>query len=585
MGATTTLRFLLVAKNEASEALKKVGGDAKATGGHIGKMSTGAKVALAGIGVAALDFGKESIDKFREVSQETQTLQRSFGGTVADASRLRFAAGETGTGFEVFAKSTAKLSKTLYTASQSTKTNAQTIKILGFNYRDAHGHLLPMSELLPKVADRFSKMKAGTEKTAMAMTLFGKSGVSMLPFLNRGKTGIEDLMKESDKFGLTLTGKNLQAMQKAKEQSRQWHAAMEGLQVQIGAQLLPIMNKLIGFIQSYVIPVFKSATAFVQNHQSAMKVLGIAFGALTAILAIHKVAMIATSIATKVQAVATGIWTAAQWLLNAALEANPIALVVIGIAALTAGIIWVAEKTHFFQAAWHATWGAVKSVFSGVWNFIKDHWRLIVSILTGPIGAAVIYITSHWTAIKNGFMSVVHFISDKVGDIVGFITGIPRRVAGVAHALLNVGKNIAGGLWNGLKSIFSSMGSFGKSLYNAVVGSINWLIDKIKNWHFTIGAFGIHHTFQPFGGIPDIPMMAKGGVVTRPTLAMIGEAGAEAVVPLNKAHQYGFGGGGHGGDVYHITVSGVIGEAKEAAKVILTELQRLKGQGVKVNLA
>jgi hypothetical protein len=258
---------------------------------------------------------------------------------------------------------------------------------------------------------------------------------------------------------------------------------------------------------------------------------------------------------------------------------------VIGIAALTAGIIWVAEKTHFFQAAWHATWGAVKSVFSGVWNFIKDHWRLIVSILTGPIGAAVIYITSHWTAIKNGFMSVVHFISDKVGDIVGFITGIPRRVAGVAHALLNVGKNIAGGLWNGLKSIFSSMGSFGKSLYNAVVGSINWLIDKIKNWHFTIGAFGIHHTFQPFGGIPDIPMMAKGGVVTRPTLAMIGEAGAEAVVPLNKAHQYGFGGGGHGGDVYHITVNGVIGEAKEAAKVILTELQRLKGQGVKVNLA
>ena len=43
--------------------------------------------------------------------------------------------------------------------------------------------------------------------------------------------------------------------------------------------------------------------------------------------------------------------------------------------------------------------------------------------------------------------------------------------------------------------------------------------------------------------VPDIPMLAQGGIVTSPTLAMIGEAGPEAVIPLNRAGGMGIGGG------------------------------------------
>jgi phosphotransferase system HPr-like phosphotransfer protein len=54
--------------------------------------------------------------------------------------------------------------------------------------------------------------------------------------------------------------------------------------------------------------------------------------------------------------------------------------------------------------------------------------------------------------------------------------------------------------------------------------------------------------------VPDIPMLAEGGIVTSATLAMIGESGPEAVIPLDRAGSMGFGGGG--GNTINITVQG-----------------------------
>src|SRR5699024_10004720 len=71
-----------------------------------------------------------------------------------------------------------------------------------------------------------------------------------------------------------------------------------------------------------------------------------------------------------------------------------------------------------------------------------------------------------------------------------------------------------------------------KAQINRVVGAWNSL-------HFTIPSFSVlGHSFGGGTiGVPHIPYLAEGGVVTQPTLAMVGEAGPEAVVPLNRAPQ------------------------------------------------
>jgi hypothetical protein len=83
-----------------------------------------------------------------------------------------------------------------------------------------------------------------------------------------------------------------------------------------------------------------------------------------------------------------------------------------------------------------------------------------------------------------------------------------------------------------------------KSVINTIIG---WWNDLVSHLH--IGA--VHVGPVHFGGVNlgaglEIPMLANGGVATRATLAVVGEAGPEAIVPLSKGHRYGLGGAGGG---------------------------------------
>lgn len=350
--ATATLKMLLLGEDKsASAALKHFGHQAGLTGDDTDRMSKRAKVAILGLAGAATAFGVSSVNKFKQVGFETLSLQRTLGGTTEDASRLRFAAEETGVSFESLSKSTGILSKNLVTASGSTKGNAAMIRALGFDYRDAHGHILPMSQLLPEIAERFKRMPAGAERTALALKLFGRSGKDMLPFLLRGKDGIAALEHESDKLGLTLGGKNIDALRKARASQREWNASLDGLRVQIGAQLLPIMNSLVGFIREHVIPVIAAVTGFIREHKTAV---GIA------------VAVIGTLV------VGLKAWAIAQGILNAAMEANPIVLIITALVALGVGLVMAYRHSEKFRAIVQATFHAVAEAGRWMWqNVLK----------------------------------------------------------------------------------------------------------------------------------------------------------------------------------------------------------------------
>jgi hypothetical protein len=81
-----------------------------------------------------------------------------------------------------------------------------------------------------------------------------------------------------------------------------------------------------------------------------------------------------------------------------------------------------------------------------------------------------------------------------------------------------------------VKTIFNGIAS----AWNNTVGRISF---KAPSWVPGFGGKGFE--------VPNIPMLAAGGIVTSPTLAMIGEAGPEAVVPLSRAGEFGMGGGGN----------------------------------------
>lgn len=194
---------------------------------------------------AVVGFGAKSIATFQSVGVEVLKIQRYTGDTAEKASDLRFAAQQSGIGVDQLAKGLGFLSKNLENAPQK-------FRDYGIATTDATGKTLSLHAQLLTVADRFKDMPNGAEKTAMALSLFGKAGADLLPMLNKGSAGLLALEKQTKSYGLELTGANLNAVKASREASRDLSAAWQGLQVQLGQQLIPKVTEMTGQFASLV---------------------------------------------------------------------------------------------------------------------------------------------------------------------------------------------------------------------------------------------------------------------------------------------------------------------------------------------
>jgi hypothetical protein len=202
-----------------------------------GKSGAAISTAMLAAGAAVLAFGLKSAATFSNVGTETLKVQRLFGGTAEEASKLRAVANLAGVGVDTLTTSAARLSKAL-------GANPALMQQFGTYAQDATGKMRPLGELLPVIADRFATMPNGIEKNALAMQLFGRSGTEMIPFLNRGAEGLKELGDKAEQMGLVLSGPQLQAVRDNKMAQREFSGALEGLQVQIGARVLPMLTSL-----------------------------------------------------------------------------------------------------------------------------------------------------------------------------------------------------------------------------------------------------------------------------------------------------------------------------------------------------
>lgn len=145
-----------------------------------------------------------------------------------------------------------------------------------------------------------------------------------------------------------------------------------------------------------------------------------------------KAAALASAAATGVQTAATTAMTAAQAAFNAVMALNPIALVVIAVVALVAALVLAYKKSETFRRIVDAAFRAVQAAAAFAFNWIKDNWRLILTIITGPIGLAVALVTKYWDQIKNGAQRVLDFIRNVFGNIKG---AIDRALDGVGDII------------------------------------------------------------------------------------------------------------------------------------------------------
>lgn len=164
-----------------------------------------------------------------------------------------------------------------------------------------------------------------------------------------------------------------------------------------------------------------------------------------------------------------GIWTAAQWLLNIAMEANPIGLVIAGIVALVAGIIYAWNNFSWFRTAVTAVWSALSTVFTAIGAAAVWLWQTIFVPAWNAISAAVSWA---WTNIIQPVLSAIGTGLAILGLVIGTVLVAPFVIAWniISAAAQWAWTNVLQPLWQGLiQPALVALGGFFTWLWQAAV--------------------------------------------------------------------------------------------------------------------
>jgi len=199
-------------------------------------------------------------------------------------------------------------------------------------------------------------------------------------------------------------------------------------------------------------------------------------------------------------AAAMKIWTVAQIALNVAMDANPVMLIITAIAALVLAFIYLWNNCKGFRDFWINLWHDIQTIVGDVVDWLKGHWREIITIIGGPIGLVVALVTKYWSqivAVIEGAVHVIRGIIDWFGQLgtdfhhwwddavnaikigvtaaIAWFQGLKDKVlkvlASAGSWLYGIGKNIIDGLWNGINAatggLLSKIGGLGKTITGA----------------------------------------------------------------------------------------------------------------------
>ncbi|MDE5763743.1 MAG: phage tail tape measure protein [Ruminococcus sp.] len=276
---------------------------------------------------------------------------------------------------------------------------------------DSEGNAREYDDIMADLTTTTEEL-AQAEQLQSAATIFGKQNLAgMLAIINASD---EDYQKLTESiYGCDGAAKDMaDTMQDNLEGDlTKLKSKFEGVQIAVSEKLTPALRGGVEII-SQLIDAAKNAAKFIAKHSTeiiaAIAAVGTAIAGLALIGVIQNISKISTALVT--WASSTKIVTAAQWLLNAAMSANPISLIVIAIAALVAAFVVLWNKSEGFRNFWIGLWENIKTAVQPVIDFIVN----LFSGLWENVKIVAGYIGEFFSGLWNGIVESVKPILDSV---------------------------------------------------------------------------------------------------------------------------------------------------------------------------
>lgn len=371
------------------------------------------------------------------------------------------------------------------------------------------------------------------------------------------------------------TNKDVMDSQKAQEKLTDAFAELgrigEPILTAIKTKVADMVSAAVPHLENFVNKIKDIITWVKENQTTVDAWVAVILGAGTAIgtfLLILNWGTIMTAAANAVKVVRTAILG-----MNAAMLANPIALIVALIAGLVVAFIYLWNNVEGFRKFWINAWNKIKSIasdagkaitkfFSEAWKSIKKSWSAVTGFFKGIwSGITKIFsnvkswfsdrfrqawngIKSIWNGAKSFFKGIWSAVTRTFGNVGGWFRGKFQSAWTSIKNVFSGWGSFFGGLWTKIKSKFGSIGSsLGSAMGNAVKSGLNKVLSAIER-SINKGIGLINSAIRLANKLPGInvgtvpkvslPRLARGGVLEKGQIGLLEGSGAEAVVPLER---------------------------------------------------
>ncbi|MCC6297509.1 MAG: phage tail protein [Pseudomonadales bacterium] len=234
-------QLLITAVDQTRSAFDSIRGNLA----KLGDESSRVKGLLAGLGVSLSVAGFAAMIKTAiDAADQLNKLSQKIGISVEALSTLRFAAQLSDVSLETLQKGIKGLSQNITEANTGIGDGAQVFDALGISVKNADGSMKSTEAVLLQVADVFANLEDGAVKTALAVKLFGKSGMDMIPFLNQGAAGITQLTAEAERLGLKLTTETARSAEAFNDNLTALKASSSSLGIALARDFLPELTNI-----------------------------------------------------------------------------------------------------------------------------------------------------------------------------------------------------------------------------------------------------------------------------------------------------------------------------------------------------
>jgi len=207
---------------------------------------------------------------------------------------------------------------------------------------------------------------------------------------------------------------------------------------------------------------------------------------------------------------------------------------------------------EWFSGVFQSAWDAIVNIFTPIGSWFGERWADVTSALANIGAWFTDMFQKAWTGLTNIFSKLGSWFGERWADVTSVLANVSSWFGNMFTSAYNAVKNafssigsFFSGVWSTVQSIFvnagqkvgSAVGGAFRSAVNAVLGTIENVVNGFIG--MINGVLGVVRNLPGLGwvgsvGYVSLPRLARGGIVDSPTVAMIGEAGKEVVMPLEN---------------------------------------------------